>query len=123
MSEAKYGPGYAERVRRLADAVALRPAERVPTVFYTMFWYARYGGFSCREAMYDYAKVSDAVRRILLEFEPDAYAPPHVITSIGPIMDRIGEAAHPLRVPRSVFRFAHGAADAARITRGEGGSA
>ncbi len=90
MNEPNYGPGYAERLRRLANAVALRPADRVPTIFYTMFWHARYGGFSCREAMYDYAKVSDAMRRILLEFEPDAYAPPHVITSIGPIMDRIG---------------------------------
>ncbi len=51
MSEVKHGALYAERVRRLTDAVALRPTDRVPTVFYTMFWHARYGGFSCRDAM------------------------------------------------------------------------
>ena len=83
-------PLYTERLDRILDAVALRPTDRVPTVFYTMFWHARYGGFSCRDAMYDYAKVSDATRRILLEFQPDAYALPHVITAVGPAMERIG---------------------------------
>lgn len=83
-------PLYTERLNRILDAVALRPTDRVPTVFYTMFWHARYGGFSCRDAMYDYAKVSDATRRILLEFQPDAYALPHVITAVGPAMERIG---------------------------------
>jgi len=81
---------FAERLNRLMDAVALRPTDRVPTVFYTMFWHARYGGFSCRDAMYDYAKVSDVTRRILLEFQPDTYAPPHPITAVGPAMERIG---------------------------------
>ena len=81
---------YAERLNRIMDAVALRPTDRVPTIFYTMFWHARYGGFSCRDAMYDYAKVSEVTRRILLEFQPDAYLLPHVITSVGPVMERIG---------------------------------
>jgi hypothetical protein len=40
--------------------------------------------------MYDYAKVSDVTRRILLEFQPDTYAPPHPITAVGPAMERIG---------------------------------
>ncbi len=90
MDEVKHGPLYAERLRRLMDAVALRPTDRVPTIFYTMFWHARHGGFSCRDAMYDYSRVSAAFRRIVLELEPDAYAPPHVMTAIGPIMERIG---------------------------------
>ncbi len=81
---------YTERLNRIMQAVALRPTDRVPTVFYTMFWHARYGGFSCRDAMYDYAKVSDVTRRILLQFQPDAYALPHVTTLVGPVMERIG---------------------------------
>ena len=39
---------YSERLNRILDAVALRQTDRVPTVFYTMFWHARYGGFTCR---------------------------------------------------------------------------
>ena len=81
---------YAERLKRIMDAVALRPTDRVPVIFYTMFWHAKYGGFSCRDAMYDYARVSDALRRILLEFQPDAYALPHATTAVGQVMERIG---------------------------------
>ena len=80
---------YSERLNRILDAVALRQTDRVPTVFYTMFWHARYGGFTCREAMYDYAKVSDVMRRILLELQPDAYFAPHVATAFGPIIERM----------------------------------
>lgn len=81
---------FDERLDRIMAAVALRPTDRVPAIFYTMFWHARYGGFSCRDAMYDYPKVSDVMRSILLEFQPDAYALPHVTTAVGPAMERIG---------------------------------
>jgi len=72
------------------DAVELRRPDRVPTVFYTMFWHARRGGFSCREAMYDYERVNEITRRLVLEFQPDMYALPHPMTAFGPIMDKMG---------------------------------
>lgn len=81
---------FQQRLNRLLDTVALRQTDRVPTIFYTMFWHARYGEMTCRDAMYDYAKVSEATRRIVLELQPDAYALPHIMTAIGPIMERIG---------------------------------
>jgi hypothetical protein len=81
---------YAERMKRIMDAVELRQPDRVPTVFYTMFWHARYGGMTCRDAMYDYDRVGEVVRRIVLEFQPDTYALPHPMTVFGAIMERIG---------------------------------
>jgi len=81
---------YAERMNRITDAVALRQTDRVPAVFYTMFWHARYGGMTCRDAMYDYDQVGRVVRRILLEFQPDAYALPYPMTGFGAIMERMG---------------------------------
>ncbi len=80
---------YAERTKRLMDAVELRQPDRVPAIFYTMFWHARYGGMSCRDAMYDYARVDAVMRRILEEFQPDAYALPHPMTAFGAIMERM----------------------------------
>ena len=80
----------AERLARVMDAVELRVPDRVPTVFYTMFWHARYGGFSCREAMYDYGKVNEVTRRLVLELQPDMYALPHPMTAFGPTMERMG---------------------------------
>jgi hypothetical protein len=81
---------YAERMKRVMDAVDLRQPDRVPAVFYTMFWHARYGGISCRDAMYDYDRVNEVMRRLLLELQPDLYALPHPMTALGPIMERMG---------------------------------
>ena len=80
---------YAGRLKRVMDAVALRPGDRVPVVFYTMFWHARYGGFTCRDAMYEYDRVNEVMRRLLAEFQPDIFAVPHFMTAFGPIMERM----------------------------------
>jgi len=78
---------YRERERRLLDAVALKETDRVPFVFFQIFWLAAYGGFSCREAMYDYDKLADAAKRALLELEPDAFTAPHPTVAVGPAME------------------------------------
>jgi methoxylated aromatic compound---corrinoid protein Co-methyltransferase len=77
---------YAARSQRLNDAIALKQTDRVPSVFYSMFWYARYGDITCQQTMYDYDALSDITRRILIEFQPDCYSLPHPVIALGPTM-------------------------------------
>ena len=81
---------YAERARRLDDAIALRCPDRVPIIYYSMFWHGTYGGFSCRDAMYDYEKLSNGMRRLLPDLEPDAFVLPHPVIALGPTMELLG---------------------------------
>ncbi len=78
---------YEERYQRLQDAIALKETDRAVSVFYTMFWYAKYGGVTCRDTMYDYDALSDIVRRILTEFQPDCFSLPHPSIALGPTME------------------------------------
>jgi hypothetical protein len=80
---------YAEKMKRVMDAVELRQPDRVPTAFHATFWLARYGGVSCRELMYDYDKAGEIMRRALLEFDPDLFYPPHRV-SLGPSIEALG---------------------------------
>jgi uroporphyrinogen-III decarboxylase len=81
---------FAERERRIIDAIELRRPDRVPIVLNSLFWHARYAGLSCREAMYDYDGLTEATRRVLMEFAPDAYVLPHPMLALGPTMEMIG---------------------------------
>lgn len=81
---------YEEREKRLLDAVALKETDRVPFVYFAIFWLAKYGGFTCQEAMYDYDKLSSTARDALVELEPDAFAPPHPTVAMGPAMETLG---------------------------------
>lgn len=81
---------FAEREKRITDAIELRQPDRVPIVLNSLFWHARYAGLTCREAMYDYDALTEATRQALLEFAPDAYVLPHPMLALGPTMDIIG---------------------------------
>jgi len=81
---------FDERMKRIMDAVELRQPDRVPVAFFNMFWLARYGRISYREAMYDYGRLSEIARRALLELQPDMYAHPHLLTAVGPVMEKMG---------------------------------
>jgi uroporphyrinogen-III decarboxylase len=80
---------YAEKLKRVMDAVALRKPDRVPIAFQATFWLARYGGISYRELMYNYDKAREITRRALLEFDPDQFYPVHA-TTLGPLSEAIG---------------------------------
>ena len=80
----------AERTRRVMDAVALRQPDRVPVGFHTMLWLARYGGITIRELMYNYERCTELGRRVLEEFQPDLFAPPHQFAALGPVMEAAG---------------------------------
>lgn len=77
---------YAEKMRRVMDAVELRTPDRVPTAFQASFWLARYGGITNRELMYDYDKAGEIMRRALLEFDPDIFYPVQA-TTLGPVCE------------------------------------
>lgn len=81
---------YAEREKRIIDAIELRVPDRVPVVLNSLFWHAKYAGLSCREAMYDYDALTEATRRALVEFAPDAYVLPHPVLALGPTMEIMG---------------------------------
>ena len=80
---------FEARMKRVMDAVELRQPDRVPTVFFARFWLAREGAMSYRDAMYDYDRVADVTRRVLLELQPDLYAPPHQLVLLGPVQDAL----------------------------------
>ena len=84
---------YAERSRRIADAMALRQPDRVPLIYNSQFWHAAYAGISFRQAMYDYEALAAASRKVLLDLEPDGYVSPFPGLAIGPVLDQIGYRA------------------------------
>ena len=58
---------FERRWWRILGCVSLKQADRMPVAFFQTFWLAKYGGISCREAMYDYEKVTEIAERACLE--------------------------------------------------------
>jgi hypothetical protein len=80
----------AERERLIYDTVALKPTDHVPIILFSMFWHARYAGMTIRQAMYDYDALGAALRRAVVELQPDAFVPAHQLGAIGPTMELMG---------------------------------
>jgi len=78
--------GYKERTRRIADAILLRKPDRIPCVPMWEFFYAKYGGFTCQEAMYDAKKAEEAVVKTVTELQPDGFQPP-IFFMTGPVLE------------------------------------
>ena len=78
---------YEERNRRLLDQVALKETDRVPFIFGTRFWIAKFAGITFEEQMYDAEKAAAAFEKALLWLEPDGYAP--TLNTFGPTLDAL----------------------------------
>jgi uroporphyrinogen-III decarboxylase len=78
---------YAERTKRVLDAVQLRVPDRVPFMPFVNFFHAKYGGITCQEAMYDYDKLAMAAKKTIMDFEPDMYNNPFVLVALGHILE------------------------------------
>jgi uroporphyrinogen-III decarboxylase len=78
---------YQQRLNRLIDAIELREPDRLPTILFSHFWVGRYCGMTCREIMYDYDRLAVALRKAVLDLEPDAFQPVHSLVAFGPTMD------------------------------------
>jgi len=78
---------YAEREKRLLDAVSLKTPDRLPTMLFSHFWVGRYSGMTCRQTMYDYAGLKAAMIKAVQDLEPDSYYPGQNMMAFGPTMD------------------------------------
>lgn len=78
---------YSERQQRLLDAIQLKEPDRLPAILFSHFWVGHYSGMTCREAMYDYEGLSAAMKKAVIDLEPDGYYPGHAIMAFGPTMD------------------------------------
>ena len=63
---------YAEREKRILDAVELREPDRVPVTMGGGYFAARYAGFTASVAYYEPAAFKEAIKKTALDFEPDA---------------------------------------------------
>jgi uroporphyrinogen-III decarboxylase len=94
---------FAERQRRIYDAIALKPVDRVPILYHTNFWFAKYSGIPVRRFLYEYDLLSEVTKQIAAELNPDAVVSPFTTVAIGGIMDLLGY--------RQLEWPGHGAAD------------
>jgi len=63
---------YEERNRRLLDQVALKETDRIPFIFGTRFWIAKFAGITFEEQMYDAEKAAAASKRRCCGSSPTA---------------------------------------------------
>lgn len=81
---------YDARLRRVMDAVQLKTPDRVPVGMMSILWWARYGGTTVREIMYDGDLLARIAMQALEEFEPDVFQPPHMTAYIGRMLEAAG---------------------------------
>ena len=65
---------YRERSERIQKAIELKEPDRVPFAPFVTYFPARYGGVSYEDAMHDYDKLAETVKRFVLDFQPDAFS-------------------------------------------------
>ena len=80
---------YDARWQRIMNCVALKQPDRMPVSMYAIFWFAKYGGISCRDLMYDYEKAAAVTEQAILEFDPDAVSPVFAGVAMGRILDAV----------------------------------
>ena len=65
---------YAEREKRVTDAIELREPDRVPVTINVGAFAARYAGLTASAQYYDHAAYREACKRTIIDFEPDTGA-------------------------------------------------
>lgn len=67
------GQLYAEREKRLFDAIQLKVPDRVPVIFGGTFFACKYAGIPYSAAYYEATAWNQAYKRMMVDLEPDAY--------------------------------------------------
>ena len=80
---------YAEREKRVTDAIGLRKPDRVPICSATEYFFVRSAGLTSAEAMYDYDKMAEAWKSSMRRYNWDMAPLQHAIRS-GPTMELLG---------------------------------
>ena len=79
---------YAEREKRVTDAIELRKPDRVPIVVSFSFFPATYIGATFADLMYDPEKTTEAFLKANRDFQPDMVHNPYV-RFLGPLLDAL----------------------------------
>jgi len=80
---------FAQREKRISDAIALRVPDRVPILVFFGFFPARYAGMTVQEVMYDPDKIWQAQTKTLFDFQPDGDQNPYLLRYLGPILETL----------------------------------
>jgi uroporphyrinogen-III decarboxylase len=80
---------YAEREKRVTDAIALKKPDRVPIMVMFSFFPAKYIGITIEEFMYDPEKLWKAQWKTMTDFEPDMDQSPYGLRFLGPILETL----------------------------------
>jgi hypothetical protein len=79
---------YAEREKRVTDAIESRLPDRVPIIVRFHFFPARYAGTTVQAMMYDGPQAEEAYWKAVRDFEPDMIQNPHA-RLLGPLLDAL----------------------------------
>ena len=80
---------FKERTKRVEDAIQLKVPDRVPFLPFFSFFPAKYAGISFEQAMYDYDKLGEVSKKAIIDFQPDMYANPYGLISVGPTFEAL----------------------------------
>jgi hypothetical protein len=80
---------YKKKEKRVSDAVQLEVPDRVPFVSMFHFFPAKYAGINFEQIMYDYDKLADVSKRVIMDFELDMYFSPFNLVAYGPLMETL----------------------------------
>ena len=83
------GELFQERTKRVEDAIQLKVPDRVPFLPSFQFFPAKYAGISFKEAMYDYDKLGMALKKVILDFQPDMYVNLYGTIALGPTLEAL----------------------------------
>lgn len=78
---------YRQRERRLRDSIELRQPDRAPFAPFATYFPVTYAGLTFEEAMHDYDKLAGAVKKFILDFQPDAFADTFRILAWAPTLE------------------------------------
>jgi len=78
---------YKIRNQRIQDAIQLKQPDRVPFTPYVTFFPAAYAGLSFEEAMHDYDKLAAAVKKFMLDFQPDVLSDTFLLLAWAPTLE------------------------------------
>ena len=80
---------FAERQKRVKDAIELKVPDRVPFSPLFNFFPAHYAGINCREFMYDYDRLAMALKKVHLDLQPDTYSDTFRSFALGPVLEAL----------------------------------
>lgn len=78
---------FEKRTKRIQDAIELKQPDRVPFAPYATFFPAVYAGISFEEAMHDYDKLAAAIRKFMVDFQPDVLSDTFLLLAWAPTLE------------------------------------